>query len=96
MSDRLKGRIAIVTGAGRGIGRAVAIAYAREGATLALCSRTKDELEAAAAEVQKSGGKVFARTVDLSVREAVRGFAEETVKRFGRIDVLVNNAGALG
>lgn len=96
MSGRLNGKIALVTGAGRGIGRAVAVAYAREGATLALCSRTKDELEAAAAEAQKSGGKVFARTVDLSIREAVRGFVEETVKRYSRVDVLVNNAGALG
>ena len=94
MAERvLQGKVTLITGAGRGIGRAVALAYAREGASLALCSRTKKELEAtekAAAELEAAA---LSQVCDVSRVEDVERFVERVVGRFGRIDVLVNNAG---
>ncbi|MFQ5830828.1 MAG: SDR family NAD(P)-dependent oxidoreductase [Candidatus Methylomirabilia bacterium] len=93
MSGALQEKVAIVTGGARGIGRAVALALAREGAKLALCSRTAEELKAAAAELERLGAQVMARPADVSQPDHVAAFVDETVGRFGRLDVLVNNAG---
>jgi NAD(P)-dependent dehydrogenase (short-subunit alcohol dehydrogenase family) len=86
---RLDGKIALVTGAGRGIGRAVALALAAAGAELVLVSRTPSELEAVAREIASSGGK--ARTLPFDVTDAAA--MREAFSGFERLDILVNNAG---
>jgi NAD(P)-dependent dehydrogenase (short-subunit alcohol dehydrogenase family) len=85
----------LITGAGRGIGRAVAEAYAREGASLALCARSA-EVEELAARLSAAGARVLARRADVDDEKSVGSLVDETVKRFGRLDVLVNNAAVLG
>jgi NAD(P)-dependent dehydrogenase (short-subunit alcohol dehydrogenase family) len=90
---RLTGKVAIVTGASKGIGRAIAAAYAHEGARVAICSRTTSEGEEAAAAIQASGGDAIYVQADVSVMDDAQGLVEETVDRWGRLDVLCNNAG---
>ncbi|HWQ12694.1 MAG TPA: glucose 1-dehydrogenase [Roseiflexaceae bacterium] len=90
---RLAGRVALVTGAGRGIGRGIALGYAREGADLVLVSRTAQELDAVADEARLAGVEVLVRTADVRDDAAVRAVVEAAVREFGRIDVLVNAAG---
>ncbi|MBI3030938.1 MAG: SDR family oxidoreductase [Candidatus Rokubacteria bacterium] len=89
----LDGKVALITGAGRGIGRAVALAYAREGAGLALCSRTKKELAATRRAVEELGAPAVVQACDVSREKDVQRFVEHALETFGRIDVLVNNAG---
>jgi len=93
---RFEGKTVLITGAGRGIGRALALGFAREGAALLLCSRTPAELEAAAGEARALGAKVKAERCDVSVSAQVAAFVAGGVKELGRIDVLINNAGILG
>jgi NAD(P)-dependent dehydrogenase (short-subunit alcohol dehydrogenase family) len=90
---RLEGRIAWITGAGRGIGRAIALAYAEAGATLFLTARTASELEATSKAVQDRGAEVDWCKADVRSREDVEAAYERAVGCFGRVDVLVNNAG---
>ncbi len=89
----LEGKVALITGAGRGIGRAVALAYAREGASLALCSRTKKELEATEKAVAELEAACLSQPCDVSRAADVERFVERAIGVFRRIDVLVNNAG---
>jgi NAD(P)-dependent dehydrogenase (short-subunit alcohol dehydrogenase family) len=91
---RLKDQIAIVTGAGRGIGAAIAVAYAREGAHLVLASRTLSELDAVADKVHALGREALITITDVTVEESVAAMAASALDKFGRIDILVNNAGA--
>ena len=93
---RLEGQVAVVTGAGRGIGRAIALAYAREGARVALAARSESELEQTAMAVSEAGGEAIAVGTDVTSQVATRNLAERVVERYGRIDVLVNNAGISG
>lgn len=93
---RFQGKTVLITGAGRGIGRALALGFAREGASLLLCSKTSSELESAAAECRASGAAVLARSCDVSVSAQVSAFVAAGLQEFGSIDVLVNNAGILG
>ena len=93
---KLKGEVAIVTGAGRGIGKAIALAFAREGANLTVVSRTLAEVEQTAREAEVFDVRVLPLRVDVSRVEEVDSMVEETLQRFGKIDVLVNNAGILG
>lgn len=93
MSGALQDQVAVVTGAGRGIGRAIALACAREGADLALAARSRDELEAVAAEVRALGRRALVRTTDVRREAEMQALAERTLSEFGRVDLLVNNAG---
>ena len=92
MSSRLKANIAIVTGAGSGIGRACALAFAREGAKVALVGRRKDRLEEVAREV---GSSALAIAADVSRKADVARVLEQTAAHFGGLNVLLNNAGVL-
>jgi NADP-dependent 3-hydroxy acid dehydrogenase YdfG len=89
----LEGKVAWVTGAGSGIGRAAAVALAREGATVVLTGRRKEALEETAATVQKSGGKALVKAGDLMKAPVVNRIVAGIEKRLGRLDILVNNAG---
>lgn len=93
MHRLLEGKIAVVTGAGRGIGRAVALKLAGEGAAVACCGRTLSNVESVAAEISKSGGRASGYAVDVANGAQVTEVCEKIVKDFGRVDVLVNNAG---
>ena len=89
----MEGRVAVVTGAGRGIGRAIALAFAQAGADLALASRTPTELSSAAEEARALGRHALVVPTDVTDEEAVRRLVAATVTEFGTLDVMVNNAG---
>jgi len=86
-------RVAIVTGASRGIGRAIADRLAADGFDLAICGTRENTIQEVAGELSDSGVEVMARALDVAEREAVEGFVKEVSSHFGRLDVLVNNAG---
>ena len=90
----LKDRVAIVAASSQGLGKAVALGLAREGAKLALCARTESILNAAADEIRReTGAGVMARALDVTNHEQVRRFVAETVEEYGRLDICVANAG---
>ena len=91
----LKDKVAIITGGGRGIGKAIAAAYARAGAKLALCARTANELEQTVAELRRLQVEVEGWPCDVSLEEPVKEFVAAAHKRFGHLDILVNNAGVM-
>jgi NAD(P)-dependent dehydrogenase (short-subunit alcohol dehydrogenase family) len=93
---QLHNRVALITGAGRGIGRAIALAYAQEGAMLALAARTRRDLEQTAQEAQVLGATTCIVPVDVSDPAQVEDLVRQTVERFATIDILVNNAGLAG
>ncbi len=93
---RLQGKVALVTGGSQGVGRAVAAAYAREGATVIVTARHLERLEAAAAEIRKGGGNVVPLRADVADRQQVQQLAGEIKRRFDGLHVLVNNASLLG
>jgi 2-deoxy-D-gluconate 3-dehydrogenase len=95
MTADLQGRVAIVTGAGRGLGREFAIALAGAGAAVTVAARTSAQLEALAAEVTATGGRALACTTDVRDEASVERMVGATIETFGRIDVLVNNSGIL-
>ncbi len=89
----LTGRTAIVTGAGRGIGRAIALALAEAGADIAIGSRTPEEIEKVGAEIRALGRKAIVVPTDVSDRAQVNRLVDESLAAFGKIDILVNNPG---
>jgi len=89
----LAGQVAIITGGGRGIGRAIAIAYAEAGANVCVTARTASEIDQVAAEIKQSSGRAIAVTCDVSDRASVESMIEKAVGEFGRLDILMNNAG---
>ncbi len=92
---KLSGRVALVTGSGRGIGRSIALAYVREGAKVALTSRTRSEIDAVAEEVRALGGTAFAITADLLDGPGIKDMVGEVIAHYGQLDILYNNGGGL-
>jgi NAD(P)-dependent dehydrogenase (short-subunit alcohol dehydrogenase family) len=92
---QLEGQVAIVTGAGTGIGRSTALLLAKEGAAVVVAARTVADLESVAKEIEAEGGKALAIPTDVSIEEQAEALIKQTVDAFGRLDILVNNAGVL-
>ena len=90
---RLSGKVALITGGGTGMGRAIALAFSREGAAVAVAARRVDKLKEVVREIEKQGGQALAVTCDVSQSNDAKRAVKATVERFGRLDVLVNNAG---
>ena len=90
---RLKGKTTLVTGATRGIGREIALVFAREGADVAICGRTGPALDAVKTEIESAGRRCQAFVVDVSQAAAVEAMTAKLLDNWGRLDILVNNAG---
>ncbi len=95
-TERLQGKKALVTGGGVGIGESIALAFAREGADVAIASRNTANLEGVAAKIREMGRTALAITADIAEEDEVKAMVEKTMSEFGRIDVLVNNSGIPG
>ena len=93
MSDRFTGKVAFITGAASGIGRATAVAFATEGARVAILDRTEDALRQTADAIKDKNGEVLVIGCDVSVAEQVEAAVARTVETFGRLDIAFNNAG---
>lgn len=91
MDLHLKNKVVAITGGSEGIGKAIAIAFAREGCKVAICSRSNDKLDAARSEIEVFGKDIYTESVDAGSPEQLRAYADHVVKRFGRIDIWVNN-----
>ena len=90
---KLKGKVAIITGASKGIGKGIAVRYAQEGAAVVLASRAMDLLTPIASQINQEGGKALAWEVDVTQFESVSTMVDKSVEQFGRLDIMVNNAG---
>ena len=90
---RVDGKVAIVTGAGRGIGKATALVLAEAGADVTVVARTREQVEETAEKIRKLGRQALAIPADVSQEEQVKKVVEQTISQFGKIDILVNNAG---
>lgn len=91
----LSGRVAVVTGGGRGIGRAIAQALSQVGADVVLAARTEDQLEQSAREINEAGGSALPVPTDVTRPDAVNALRDHAIDAFGKVDILVNNAGSL-
>jgi NAD(P)-dependent dehydrogenase (short-subunit alcohol dehydrogenase family) len=89
----LQGKVGVVTGASRGIGRAIALGFARAGADLALAARSKEDLESLASEIESMGRRAIAVPTDVTERDQIEHLMDRTVSDLGALDTLVNNAG---
>jgi len=89
----LEGKTALITGAGRGIGRGIALAFAEQGCDIAAVARTADEVNGTVDAVKRTGRKALALIADVANAHDVRAMTDETLKAFGHVDILVNNAG---
>ena len=92
----LAGKVAVVTGGGRGIGRAIALKFAGKGAAVVLAARTESEIEAVAKEIRDAGGRALAVPADVAEEKHCERLIGASVAQFGRVDILVNNAGEYG
>jgi NAD(P)-dependent dehydrogenase (short-subunit alcohol dehydrogenase family) len=95
-SMRLKGLVAIITGGGKGIGKAISLAFAREGAAVVVAGRTLTALQETCDEIRSKKGKAKPIPTDVTVEEQVIRMVSETIKSFGKVDILVNNSGVAG
>lgn len=93
---RLKDKVAIVTGGGKGIGKAISLAFASEGATVVVAATTLSRLEETAEEIKSKGGRARAIQTDITDEKQVQRMVEETIKDYGQVDILVNNSGIGG
>ena len=93
MNFNIKGRVAIVGGSSKGLGKACAVALAREGVNVVLCARNEEALQKTKAEIEVLGVEVLALSVDMASAEDNQRVIDETIRKFGRIDMLVNNSG---
>ncbi len=89
-------KVALVTGGSKGIGRAIALELAREGARVAICAREKSAIEKAVRELERRGGEAFGHQADVTRPDEIARFVKATVERFHRLDIVVNNAGGIG
>jgi 3-oxoacyl-[acyl-carrier protein] reductase len=89
----LKGKIAVVTGGSQGIGKATALRLAQEGANVAICARSKEDVERVGADLARHGVQSLAVAADMSKAEDIARFMKAVIDKFGRVDILVNNAG---
>src|ERR1700719_511027 len=96
MGTRLAGKVAIVTGSGQGIGRAIAIAFAREGAVVVIATRTAVHGEETFCLIEAEGGKAIFRQVDIADHDATRAMVDEAATTCGRLDIMVHNGAAFG
>jgi NAD(P)-dependent dehydrogenase (short-subunit alcohol dehydrogenase family) len=96
MGTRLKDKVAIITGGGKGIGKAIAKAFVTEGATVVIAATTLETLQQAESEFKAMGGKTLAIRMDITDEKQVINMVDQTMKTFGRIDILVNNSGIGG
>src|SRR4051812_7474645 len=95
MSDNIKGKVVVITGASSGLGEAAARLLSPEGATVVLGARRADRLQSLVQELTKSGGKALALATDVTDREQVKRLVDRAVESYGRIDVIINNAGLM-
>jgi len=93
MGSNLKNRKVIITGAGDGIGRALALAFAKEGALVAVCARSQDRLDSLSGEIEGAGHLFI--SADLGKVDGVKAFHERVMQQLGQVDVLINNVGAI-
>ena len=96
LMGRLNGKVALITGGSRGIGKAVAAAYAREGAKIFICGRSKANLQRAAREIRAAGGEISWRVADIARATHVKRLVREVCRAYGTLHILVNNASILG
>src|SRR5258708_35643085 len=92
-SFKLDGKVAIITGAGRGLGRAMAVKFAENGADIVAAARTQSQLDETADAIKKTGRKCLIVPTDVTISAQVNALVESTIKDFGKIDILINNAG---
>ena len=90
---RLENQVAVVTGGGRGIGRAIALELAREGASVVVSSRTRDQLDSVVDEIKRIGSSGLAVEADALIRDDSKEPVRQAIARFGKVDILVNNVG---
>jgi len=93
--DLLEKKVAIITGGGTGIGRSIALEFAKEGASVVICGRRETNLERVAEEIKALGKRSLAVVTDVSVKSQVQSMVKQTIDNFGSIDILVNNAGVI-
>lgn len=91
--EKLKNKVAVITGGNSGIGRATAILFAKEGAKVMICARRQDKLDQVVREIEELGGEAAAVSVDIALPESAELVINKCVERFGRVDILINNAG---
>jgi NAD(P)-dependent dehydrogenase (short-subunit alcohol dehydrogenase family) len=93
---KLEGKVSIVTGAGHGIGRVIALRFSEEGSAVVIAGPTRETIDSTASEIGRRGGRAMAALTDVSDEESVKSMVEATVREFGQIDILINNAGIIG
>ena len=94
MSKNLEGKVAVITGAGRGIGRAIALGFAEAGADIAICARSSGPLEEVKEQVEAKGQDCLSQALDVADPQAVEQFCNAVISRYGKVDILINNAGS--